>query len=170
MTPWLWIALVSNLIYWTVFVILAKRRRTGAAGIVVGVVHLLLAGVFSVAPIRSAIDPSYPGLAFGILRFEGRSAVIPAATVLIWALSCAYLAVAKGSGPAMWWVATFDLLMAANLAAGIFSAGGDNAIQFGEHFTVPANAGLVLMLLLFVLGPVASGIWSARRAQRRQAA
>ena len=164
MTPWLWIAVVSNLIYWAAFLILLRRRRAGAVGILVGIIHLLLAGVFSVAPIRSAIDPNYPGLAFGILRFEGRSAVIPAATVLIWALSCAYLAVGKGTGRAMWWVAVFDLLMAANLAAGILSAGGDNTIQFGEHFTVPASAGLVLMFLIFVLGPAASAVWSARKA------
>jgi len=170
MTPWLWIAVVSNLIYWTVFAILVKHRHTGAVAIVVGLVHLLLAAVFSVAPIRSAIDTNYPGLAFGILRFEGRSAVIPAAVVLIWALACAYLAVGKGAGRAMWWVAAFDLLMAANLAAGILSAGDDNTIQFGEHFTVPANAGLVLMLLFFVLGPAVSGIWSVRRARRTEAA
>jgi hypothetical protein len=170
MTLWLWIALISNLIYGTVFAILARRRRAGAAAIVVGVVHLLLAGVFSVAPIRSAIDPHYPGLAFGILRFEGRSAVLPAATVLIWALSCAFVAVGKGAGRAMWWIAAFDLLMAANLAAGILSAGNDNSIQFGEHFTIPPTAGLTLMLLLFVLGPAASGVWSARRALRPKAA
>lgn len=170
MTPWLWIAVVSNLIYWTVFAILVKRGRAGAAGIVVGLVHLLLAAIFSVAPIRSAIDPNYPGLAFGILRFEGRSAVIPAAVVLIWALACAYLAVGKGAGRAMWWVAAFDLLMAANLAVGILSAGGDNTIQFGEHLTIPANAGLVLMLLFFTLGPAVSGIWSVRRALRTETA
>lgn len=170
MTPWLWIALISNLIYWAVFAVLVARRWSSAAGVVVGIVHLLFAGVFSVAPIRSLLDAAYPGLAFGVLRFEGRSAAVPAAIVLVWALASAYLAVGKGTGRAMWWVATFDLLMAANLAAGILGSGSDNTIQFGEHLVISSTAGLAIMLLLFVLGPIASGIWSVRRAVSTAAA
>lgn len=164
MTPWLWIALVSNLAYWTVFVVLLRRHCPGAMRTAVGVLHLLLAAFFSVAPIRSLIDPDYIGLAFGILRFEGTSTSLPATLVLVWALACAYLAVAKGAGRSMAWVAAFDLLMATNLAAGILGPGGSSYIQFGEHLTISGPAAIAIMLVLFVAGPLASGVWAGRRA------
>ena len=128
--------------------------------------HLLLAAFFSVAPIRSLIDPDYPGLAFGMLRFEGAVGSLPATIVLVWALACAYLAVARGSGRAMAWVAAFDLLMAANLAAGILAPGGSSDIQFGEHLTISGPTAIAIMLLLFVTFPLASGVWAGRRAMR----
>ncbi len=65
MTPWLWIALISNFVSFAGFLWLLGRRRWTGAGLAVGVVHMLIATTFSVAPIRSAIDPNYPGLAFG---------------------------------------------------------------------------------------------------------
>lgn len=164
MTRWLWIALVSNLVYWAFFILLLVRHRPGAARATVGVLHLLLAAFFSVAPIRSLIDPAYPGLGFGVLRFEGTAAAVPATIVLVWALACAYLAVAKSAGRAMWWVAAFDLLMAANLATGILAPGSSHDIQFGEHLTISGPTAIAIMLLLFVAGPAASGLWSARRA------
>ncbi len=166
MTPWLWIALVSNLIYWSLFALLVVRHRPGAARAAVGVLHLLLAGVGSVAPIRSFIDPAYPGLGLGLLRFEGRDATLPATVLLVWALACAYLAAVKGTGRAMWWVAAFDLLMAANLAAGILAPGGSSDIQFGEHLTISGPTAIAIMLVLFVAGPLASGVWAGRRALR----
>lgn len=164
MTRWLWIALVSNTIYWLAFIVLVVRHRPGAARTAVGVLHLLLAAFFSVAPIRSLIDPGYPGLGFGMLRFEGTAASLPSTIVLVWALACAYLAVVKGTGRAMAWVAAFDLLMAANLAAGILAPGSSNDIQFGEHLTISGPAAIAIMLLLFVTAPVASGVWAGRRA------
>ncbi len=164
MTPWLWIALVSNLTFWAVFVALLLRHRPGATRTVVGVLHLLLAAFFSVAPIRSLIDPAYPGLGFGVLRFEGRGATLPATLVLVWALACAYLAVTRGAGRSLWWVAAFDLLMAANLAAGVLAPGSSNDIQFGEHLTISGHLGVAIMLLLFVAGPALSGWWAARKA------
>ncbi len=63
----------------------------------------------------------------------------------------------------MWAIAVFDVLLAANLAAGILSS-RSSQIQFGEHLTIPSGAGLAIMLGLFVAGPLASAAWSARRA------
>ena len=95
MTPWFWIALISNTIYWSLFGLLLKRGRWTTTGLVVGVVHLLIAAIFSVAPFRSALDPAYPGFRFGLLHFEGTATVLPAAVLLVWALSCAFLAVSR---------------------------------------------------------------------------
>jgi hypothetical protein len=164
MTRWLWIALVSNTIYWTLFALLLKRKQWTKSGLLVGIVHLLVAGIFSVAPFRSALDPAYPGFRFGLLHFEGTATVLPAATLLISALTCSFLAITKGSGKVMWFIACFDFLLAANQAISILISPADWTIQFGEHATITGFAGAAIMLALFALGPFLSGYWSVRRA------
>jgi hypothetical protein len=164
MTPWLWIALISNVVYWTLFVLLLRRRRWTTTGLVVGIVHLLIAGIFSVAPFRSAVDPAYVGFRFGLLQFEGTATVLPAAILLVWALSCAYLAISRQSGKTLWFIAVFDFFIAANQMISILLTPANWTIQFGEHFSITGIAGAAVMLLLFALGPFLSGFWSARRA------
>ena len=163
MTPWLWIALLSNTIYWTFFALLLKRKRWTKSGLLVGIVHLLVAAIFSVAPFRSALDPAYPGFQFGLLHFEGTATVLPAATLLISALTCAYLAITKQSGRVMWFIASFDFLVTANQTVSILMSPADWTIQFGEHLTITGFAGAAIMLALFALGPFLSGYWSVKR-------
>jgi hypothetical protein len=164
MTTWLWIAVISNAIYWAVFLFLLKRRHWNKTSLVIGIVHLLIAGIFSVAPIRSAMDPAYPGFRFGLLHFEGTATVLPAAIILVWALSCAYLAITRKSGKALWSIAAFDFLLAANQTMSILQSPSSWTIQFGEHFSITGIAGAAVMLVLFAFGPCLSGLWSARRA------
>ena len=164
MTLWLWIALVSNTIYWTIFAWLLKRRRWTTTGLIVGIVHLLVAAIFSVAPFRSALDPAYPGFRFGLLHFEGTATVLPAGILLIWALSCAFLAITRRSGKMLWFIAAFDFLLALNQTVSVLLSPGNWTIQFGEHFSITGIAGALVMLALFALGPFVSGFWSARRA------
>ena len=166
MTPWLWIALVSNTMYWMIFGFLLQRRQWTKTGLVVGIVHLLVAAIFSVAPFRSAMDPHYPGFRFGILHFEGTATVLPAAILLIWSLTCAYLAVIKRSGKILWLIAIFDFLLATNQAVSVLLSPDHWTIQFGEHFSITGIAGAAVMLALFALGPFISGFWSSKRALR----
>lgn len=165
MTPWLWIALVSNLVYWTIFVLLLRRKQWTVAGLLIGIAHLLIAGIFSVAPFRSALDPAYPGFRFGLLHFEGTATVVPAGILLVWALTSAFLAISKRRGKAFWMIAVFDFLLAANQTASVLLSPADWTIQFGEHFAITGLAGAAVMIALFGLGPFLSGFWSARRAR-----
>lgn len=164
MTLWLWIAFVSNTFYWTIFAWLLKRKLWTTTGLIVGIVHLLVAAIFSVAPFRSALDPAYPGFRFGLLYFEGTATVLPAGILLAWALGCAYLAISKQSGKMLWFIAAFDFLLALNQTASVLLSPADWTIQFGEHFSITGIAGALVMLTLFALGPFVSGFWSARRA------
>ena len=116
MTVWTSIFLVSNAVYWAIFFFLLTRRRWDAAAFTVGLFHMLLASVLSVAPFRSLIDPAYRWQ-LGFVGFDGRVAVVPAVLTLSWALAAAWLAVAKGKGRWMWLVAAGDLLFAVNLGA-----------------------------------------------------
>ena len=166
MTPWLWIALVSNLVYWAIFVYLVKRHRPGASAVALGVMHLLLAGVLSVAPIRSFIDPEYPGYRVGVLHFEKQAATLPATLLFLWAISSAFLLASGSRGRKLWLVAAGDTFFALNMLADLARSGGGGNIQFGEHFTISGTVALAIMAILFVGGPALSAWWSGRRALR----
>ena len=164
MTPWLWIAIISNTVYWSLFALQVRRRQWTKTGLVIGIVHLLVAAIFSVAPFRSALDPAYPGFRFGLLHFEGTATVLPAGILLIWSLCCAFIAINKKFGKSLWLIAGFDFLLAANQTFSILLSPIDWTIQFGEHFSITGIAGAAVMLLLFAFGPFLSGFWSVRRA------
>lgn len=169
MTVWLWVVLVSNLIYWSVFFYLLTRRRWDAPALAVGVLHMLFASLLVAAPIRSVFDPNYGGYQIGFLRFEGAWAALPATVILGWALSSAWLAVSRGRGSWMKSIAVGDFLFALNLGVGFLLdlVRGDLAetkIQGGEYFTLQGTAVALILFLLFALPFVASGIWAVRRS------
>jgi hypothetical protein len=98
MAIWFQLALVLNVVCWTIFLYLLRRRRWSWSALAVGIFHMLCAGLGSVAPFRSLLDPGYMGLGLGFLRFEGQAAALPAAQFLGWAIAAAWVAVANGRG------------------------------------------------------------------------
>lgn len=170
MTIWLWIALASNIVYWSIFFYLLATRRWDAASLAVGVLHMLFASPLVVAPFRSLLDPSYVGWQIGLLRFEGAAVTLPATLVLAWALIAAWLAVAKGRGRWMKLIAAGDTLFALNLVADFFldllhGRLATAKLQGGEHFTLVGPMAALIPLLLFALPFVASAIWAVSRVQ-----
>jgi hypothetical protein len=166
MTPWIAIALVTNLVYWAVFLSLAVRNRPGVGAVILGVMHMLLAAAMSVAPFRSFLDPAYPGFGLGLLRFEHRAATLPTALLLAWALTSAFLLARGAQGRSLWIVAAGDALFALNQLADLArSSGGGNDIQLGEHLTISGFQALLIMGILFVGGPAIGAWWSGRRAR-----
>jgi hypothetical protein len=162
MNAWGWVFVVSAVVYWSVFIVLAKSGPRQPLPIAIGVMHMLIAMLLAVAPIRSFFDPQYLGLSLGLLRFEGRAATVPATLILAWALASAWVTVARGRGPHMLWVAAFDLLFAANQTAAI-AVKSDTSIQFGHALTITGAASVAIMLALFALGPLVSSGWALRR-------
>ena len=170
MTIWLWIGYFSGALYWSVFLYLLSRRRWNAGALAVAVLHMLFAMPFMVAPIRSLLDPAYPGFQFILLRFEGRAATLPSAMFLAWALAAAWISVAKGRGRWMKVVAIGDILFALLLGAGFLGdlLRGDltgEQIQFGEHLTLSGPVWALVPVLLFGLPFVASAIWALSRSR-----
>src|SRR5829696_6650037 len=166
MTIWFQIALALNVIYWAVFFYLLSRRRWNAPALAVGIFHMLFAAVVSVAPIRSLLDPDYAGYGLGVIHFEKRAVVLPAALVLGWALAAAWVAVGKGVGRWMRLVVAGDLFFALGLGLSILLDGPrDWKFQLGEHFTATGVAGLLILLCFFTLPFIASAIWAAGRTR-----
>jgi len=169
MTKWLQIFLVTNVIYWAFFFYLLSRGRWNTAALFAGIFHMLLASVLSVAPFRSLFDHGYRWQ-LGFVGFDGRAAAIPAFLALGWALAAAWIVVVQGWGRWMWLVAVGDLVFALNLGAAIllFPSRGNLAyqkVQLGESFILTGWRASLILLLGFVLPPVMSGIWAARRSR-----
>jgi hypothetical protein len=163
MAIWFKIALVLNVIYWTVFLYLLSRRRWTRWGLVVGIFHMFFASVVSVAPIRSILDGDYVGYGLGELHFEKRAVAFPAAVILSWALASAWLAVGKGRGSWMRLVMVGDLFVALSITVSLVVDDSQNwKFQLGEHFTAAGVEGLLILLCLFTLPFIASAIWAAR--------
>jgi hypothetical protein len=168
MAIWFQIAILSNVLYWSVFLYLLATRRArltkGALG--VGVLHMLFAALLSVAPARSWLDPNYGELGLGFLRFAGRAATPPATLLLAWSLASAWRAAAGARGRRLTLVLVGDLFSAINFGGATLLEGrADNwKIQLGEKLTLTGLPGAFLMLALFTLPFAASAIWAARRA------
>ncbi len=166
MAIWFQIALALNVVYWAVFFYLLSRRRWNVPALAVGVFHMLFAAVVSVAPIRSLLDPDYIGYGLGVLHFEKRAVVLPAALVLGWALAAAWVAVGKGRGRWMRLVMVGDLFFALSMGVSILLDNSQNwKFQLGEHFTATGAAGLLILLGLFTLPFIASAVWAAGRTR-----
>lgn len=166
MAIWFQIALVLNLVYWAVFFYLLSRRRWNVPALAVGIFHMLFAAVISVAPIRSLLDPDYIGYGLGEIQLEKRAVVIPAALILAWALSSAWIAVGKGRGRWMRVIMVGDLFFALSMAVSILlDDSQDWTFQLGEHFKVSGVVGLVILLGFFTLPFVVSAVWAATRTR-----
>ena len=164
MAIWFQIAIGLNLIYWAIFFFLLSRRRWTIAALMAGIFHMLFAAIVSAAPIRATLDPHYMNFALGFIQLKGQAAAIPAALVLCWALSAAWIAVGKGKGRWMTAIAAGDILLALNMAGSLLLApAGDWTFQLGEYFTVTGVAGLGILLFFFTGPFVASAIWAIKR-------
>jgi hypothetical protein len=166
MAIWFQIALALNVIYWAVFFYLLSRRRWNAPALAVGIFHMLFAAVVSVAPIRPLLDPDYVGYGLGVIHFEKRAVVLPAALILGWALAAAWVAVGKGRGRWMRLVMVGDLFFALSMGVSLLLDDSQNwKFQLGEHFTATGVAGLLILLGFFTLPFIASAIWAASRTR-----
>src|SRR5215217_3370432 len=139
MAIWFKIALGLNVIYWAVFFFLLSRRRWSVAALAVGIFHMLFAAIVSVAPIRSLLDPEYVGYSVGVFHFEKQAVALPAALILAWALTSAWVAVGKGRGRWMRVVMIGDLVFALGVGASLLL---DDSwkFQLGENFTADGLA------------------------------
>jgi hypothetical protein len=172
MAIWFWLALASNVVVWSIFFYLLSRRRWKVGALIVGIFHMLFSAIVSVAPFRSFLDPNYPGLGLGFLRFDGTAATLPATLFFGWAVAAAWLAVSKGRGRWMTLIVVGDLFLALNFGGSTLLEGrSDNwRIDFGEGRSITGLASAFLLLFFFTFPFVASAIWAARRSRSNRTA
>jgi hypothetical protein len=175
MSVWPWVVLLSNVTYWSIFFYLWTRRRHDVPAFVFGLLHMLFASLLVAAPFRSLLDPDYMGYQIGLFRFEGLWATLPATAFLAWALSSAWVAVARGRGRWMKLIAVGDILFALNLVGDFLLdlVRGNLAaakIQGGEFFTIQGPVVALIPLLVFAVPFVASALWAIRRTESNNTA
>ena len=165
MATWFWLALASNIVVWSIFFVLLARGRWNWAALTVGVLHMLFAMVVSVAPFRSFLDPSYPGLELGFLRFEKMAVTLPATLIFCWAIAAAWVAVSKGRGRWLLLLIVGDIFLALNFGGSTLLEGRvDNwRIELGAGRSVTGLAGAFVLILFFTMPFLASAIWAAKR-------
>ena len=162
MPAWLWMALGIIIVSWSTFLYALTRQHWNFVSLFAGIFHMLFAATLSFAPFRSWFDPNYLGLSLGFLRFSGRSATLPCALMLAWALAAALVAVTKGSG---WWmilVLLGDAFWALNFGCSLLLSGGVEKVQLGETATFTGAWALLILLSFYVLPFALSAIWCAR--------
>jgi hypothetical protein len=169
---WLLFAFALGGLYLIVFGILLHRRGWSAAAFLAGIFHLMFATINSAAPFRALLDGMYMGWGLGLLRFNGRSAVVPSAIVLVWALMsvwvCGWRPQGRWPRVMLWgdvfWAVNFLALMGMMFASGQL---GSAKFQLGEYFEI---SGPWVALVLFLLLPMnfgLSALWAWRYSQRR---
>ena len=170
MAIWFWLALASNVFVWSIFFYLLSHRRWNVVALIVGMLHMLFSVVLSVAPFRSFLDPNYPGLGLGFLRFEGMAVTLPATLIFGWAVAAAWLAISKGRGRWMTLIVVGDIFLALNFGGSTLleGRGSDNwRIDFGEGRSITGLASAFILLLFFTFPFVASAIWAASRSRSK---
>lgn len=167
MAIWFWLAIASNAVVWSIFIYQLSLRRWNVAALTVGIFHMLFSVVLSVAPFRSFLDPNYPGLGLGFLRFDGMAATLPAILIFSWAVASAFISVAKGRARWMLAVMVGDLFLALNFGASTILEGHtDNwRIDLGEGRSITGFPAALALVLFFTLPFVVSAIWAARRSR-----
>src|SRR4029079_3871103 len=167
MATWFWLALASNIVVWSIFFVLLARGRWNWAALTVGLLHMLFAMVVSVAPFRSFLDPNYPGLGLGFLRFEKMAVTLPATLICCCAIAAAWVAVSKGRGRWLLLLIIGDIFLALNFGGSTLLEGRvDNwRIDFGEGKAITGLASAFILLFIFPFPFVASAIWAASRSR-----
>jgi hypothetical protein len=159
------VSTTSNIVVWSIFFVLLARGRWNWPALTVGVLHMLFSIVVSVAPFRSFLDPSYPGLELGFLRFEKMAATLPATLIFCWAIAAAWVAVSKGRGRWLLLLIVGDIFLALNFGGSTLLEGrADNwRIEFGPSKAITGLAGAFVLILFFTIPFLASAIWAAKR-------
>lgn len=150
------------------WLIIAFRTRPGLVGLLVGLVHLLLAGWVVREPLRGLIDPPYEQFALGMITVAGSGAFPAAAAIVATAAVGAFSALHR-SREAMLLTLASSLLFLGVLGWPWVQAliGGIRVeFQLGESLVIPGGlasaAGFAVTAAPFLLGAV----WAAIRTLR----
>jgi len=168
MTPWGLGYVVTNALYWALFLRWKALYRPASNALLVGVLHVFCAGLVEY-PLRPLLEPRYRGWGIGFLQFEGREAVLPTLLILAWALASAFLAVAVGRGRWMLWIGIGDILWVVNVfafqAMNLLARRGQYDFQV-ETVQVRGPAAAVIVELLFVSAFIYSARWAFRHSKQ----
>ena len=150
------------------WLIVTFRTRPGLVGLLVGLAHLVLAGLMLRETLRALPDPSYDQFALGMVSVSGSSA-IPAAAAMIATSAVGAFSALHRSREAMILTLASSLLFLGVLGWPWVQAliGGIQVeFQLGESFIIPGGlasaAGFAITAAPFLLGAV----WAAIRTLR----
>jgi len=165
MTVWLAAGIVLSVAFWIAFAVLKRRFEASPSQALAAAVQVGPAGLLSVAPWRSLLDPNYIGYSLGLLHFPGRSASLPATLILASLLVSAWILLRFRGGRPYAVPAIVNVLFALNLGLGMLG-GEAPRFQLGEHLTLTGAPALALVMALLVLPFLLVASWCVSRGVR----
>jgi len=152
-----------------VWLIVAVRGRAPVGGWIVGLAHLIVAGLNTAAPFRAVLDPGYIGYGFGMLTGDqGWEVTTTAGAVLLTALVGAFSALRRSREAMMITLVTSLLFLIVLGWPWLQSVlGGVNYVfQLGESLTVPSSVAKGLLFVISVAPFLFGVVWAGLRAFR----
>lgn len=165
---WLYLGFALWTIMWASFLYVARKRRFGPLGLLIGVANMVVAMLHAVAPFRGALDPDYVGYGFLALQAEpGLGVTAIAGPVLLLSFAAALIAVSESRGWPMRalqiWSAALALLFGVPLLLGLVTEPTSFSINLGEYASIPWFVSFPLLLGLVVLPFILAVPWAQKR-------
>jgi hypothetical protein len=164
---------VVSAILLVAWLIVGVRAKAGVIGWIVGLAHLVAAGLNTAAPPRGLLDPSYTLYGFGMLSADdGPKIATMAGAVFLTALVGAFSAV-RPSREAMLITAVTSLLFAVVLGwpwLKDLMDGVHVSFQIGDSLTVPGYVAKGVFAIVLVAPFLIGVVWASIRAARAPAA
>ena len=147
----------------------AARKRMTCAGFFASLPQFLVAMLNGAAPVRSIMDPDYVGYTFGMLHADkGMPVMMMSGGIYIAAIVSGLLCMFAMNGPAMIFVAAFDLFVLAIIGIPMVQTMMTDPSQFivqaGEYFTMSPMMSVAAIVVLVVIPLLLVVYWAGKRA------
>lgn len=158
---------------WICFIVAAKDRNWTWFALFVGVAHMIIAMLNSVAPFRGALDPNYVGYRFLVLEADpGLGVTAVAGPLFLASFGCALIAVRNRRGRGMRvlevWSAILAVTLGVPLFVGLLTEPTSFSINLGEYASIPWFIAFPLLIGLVAMPFALAVPWAHRRAQERE--
>ncbi|MEM7501077.1 MAG: hypothetical protein AAF417_03490 [Pseudomonadota bacterium] len=167
---WLYLGFAIWGAAWICFAAVARRGERSGFALIVGLAHMIIVMLNSVAPLRGALDPNYEGFRFLVLEVDpGLAVTAVAGSLFLASFSCALIAVQNRGGPAMRvveiWSAVLAVTLGIPLFVGLFTDPTSFAINLGEYASIPWYLAFPLLIGVVVFPFALAVPWAHRRAR-----
>ena len=166
---WLYLGFAIWAAIWICFVVVARRAEWSGLALFVGLAHMIIAMLNSVAPFRGALDPNYEGFRFLVLRVDpGIAVTAVAGSLFLASFGSALIAIQNRGGPTMRvvevWSAVLAVTLGIPLFVGLFTDPTSFSINLGEYASIPWYLAFPLLIGLVVFPFALAVPWAHRRA------
>jgi len=148
--------------------------RMTRAGFLASLPQFAISMLNGAAPVRALMDPNYVGWSFGMLHADkGMDVTMQAGGIFLAGIVSGFFCLLNLTGPAMIFVAVFDIVMLIVLGVPtvqtMIEDPSQMKIQFGEYLTLDPWASFLFLAILIIVPLALAANWARRRAMMKKA-